>query len=44
MTLGDGAKDFPAFATVTVALKGKAFIDPVLGTSLGVSIFPYLPA
>lgn len=44
MTLGDGSKDFPLNATVTIALKGKAFIDPVLGTSISFSIFPYLPA
>lgn len=43
MTLGDGAKDFPLNATVTIAIKGKAFIDPVLGTSLSFSIFPFLP-
>lgn len=43
LTLGDGAKDFPLNQTVTIAIKGKAFIDPVLGTSLSWSIFPYLP-
>jgi hypothetical protein len=43
LTLGDGNKDFPLNATVTIAIKGKAFIDPTLGTSLSFSIFPYLP-
>lgn len=43
LTIGDGAKDFPLNATVTIALKAKAFIDPTLGTSLSWSLFPYLP-
>ena len=44
MTLGDGAKEFPVNETVLIGVKGMAFVDPTLNTSVGVSIFPVLPA
>lgn len=43
MTLGDGAKSFPVNESVTIALSGMAFNDPVFGTSLGISTFPTAP-
>lgn len=44
MTLGDGKMDFPVNQSVTMNLSGIAFKDDILGTSLGVTIFPYIPA
>lgn len=44
LTLGDGKQDFPVNQSVTMNLSGIAFKDVTLGTSLGVSLFPYLPA
>ncbi len=44
MTLGDGSKDLPINETVLLNITATAFIDPTLGTSLGVSIFPWLPS
>lgn len=44
MTLGNGAKEFPLNETILVNLSGQAFEDPTLGTSIGVSLFPYMPA
>lgn len=44
MTLGDGRLDFPANQSVTVNLTGGAHRDETLGTSLSISIFPYLPS
>jgi hypothetical protein len=41
MTLGNGGKSFPVNESVTIQLTGMAFKDPVLGTSIGVTVFPY---
>ena len=39
-TLGDGARDFPVNESVQITVKGESFNDAVLGTSIGVSLFP----
>lgn len=44
MTLGSGGRDYPTNESVTLSLTGLAFQDTALGTSLGVSTFPALPA
>jgi tail tube protein len=43
MTLGGGDKEFPVNESVLMNLTGQAFADPVLGTSIGISIFPVVP-
>ncbi len=43
MTLGGGARSFPVNESILVSLTGQAFGDATLGTSLGVSLFPYMP-
>ena len=43
MTLGDGKKSFPINETIKIKLTGEAFIDPTLGTSVGISLFPAVP-
>lgn len=45
LTLGNGARDFPANKKVEVNLDGTAFLDrsSVLQHSMGVSLFPVLP-
>lgn len=42
ITLGNGNKNFPVNETVTVDLTATSFEDPVLGTSIGVTQFPFL--
>lgn len=44
MTLDGGAREFPQNETVLLNFTGQAYIDPVLGTSIGVSLFPFVPA
>lgn len=44
MTIDGGGKDFPENEAVTIALNGKAHQDATLGYSLGISLFPYMPA
>lgn len=44
MTLGGGAKDFPVNETVLLKTTAQAFKDDTLDTSLGISLFPYVPA
>ena len=44
VSLGDGSKELTVDQTVKVNLKGTAFEDPVLGTSISFSTFPYAPA
>ena len=43
MTLGGGNRDFPVNETVTINTTGQAYQDDALGTSIGISIFPFLP-
>lgn len=43
MTLGDGKKSYPINESIKIKLTGEAFIDPTLGTSIGISIFPAVP-
>lgn len=43
MTLGGGARSFPVNESILVSLTGTAFRDATLGTSIGVSLFPFLP-
>lgn len=44
LTIGDGKLNLPRYKTVTIAEKCEAFVDATLGFSLGISLFPYLPA
>lgn len=44
MCIGEGDKDFPVNQSVSINLKSYAFQDPVLGSSVSLSTFPYLPA
>lgn len=44
LTLGDGAKSFPVNESVTISLSGQAFNDATLGTSVGISTLPGVPA
>lgn len=44
MTVEGGDKEFPINQTVKISMKAMAFQHPVLGSSLGCSTFPYLPA
>lgn len=43
MTLGDGKRTFPKNESIHAGVKGMSFIDPTLGYSSSLSIFPYLP-
>ena len=43
MTLGDGSKEFPVNESVLMNLTGQAFGDPILDTSIGISLFPVVP-
>ncbi len=43
MTLGGGDKEFPVNESVLMNLAGEAFGDPVLDTSIGISMFPVIP-
>lgn len=42
-TLGGGDKEFPENETVLINTPTMAFEDPTLGTSIGMSLFGYLP-
>lgn len=44
LTLGGGDKEFEVGQTVRMNLQGEAFADPVLGTSIGISLFPVYPS
>lgn len=44
MTLGSGGRDYPTNESVTISMTGLAYQDTTLGTSLGISTFPVLPA
>lgn len=44
LTLGGGDKEFPVGETVRINLTGEAFADPILGTSVGLSLFPVFPS
>ena len=44
MTLGEGDREFPVNESVLINTTGMAFQDTILGTSIGVSILPYVPA
>jgi len=43
VTLGGGDKEFPENETVLINTPAMAFEDPTLGTSIGISLFGYLP-
>lgn len=40
LTLGGGAYEFPVNESVQVSLTGRSFRDPVLNTSIGITVFP----
>lgn len=44
LTLGGGARNFTMNESVKINLTGTAFMDATLGTSIGVSLFPYIPS
>lgn len=44
MTIEGGDLDLPENESATVTMNAKTFQDPILGTSLSMSLFPYLPA
>lgn len=43
MTLGGGARELPVNESIQLALTGEAFIDPILGTVFGMSLFAVVP-
>lgn len=43
MTLGDGSREFPVNETILINTTGEAFADPILNTSIGISLFPIVP-
>lgn len=43
MTMGDGAREFPANESVLIGATCQAFQDPTYGSSLMVSMFPFMP-
>lgn len=43
LMLGGNKKTFPKNESVRIGWKGMSFVDPVLGYSTSLSIFPYLP-
>lgn len=43
MTLGGGDREFPVNETILINTTGEAFADPVLNTSIGISLFPIVP-
>jgi hypothetical protein len=43
MTLGDGSLDIPENESVLINVTSEAFQDPILNSSIGVSILPYVP-
>jgi len=43
VTLSGGDKEFPENETITINTPAQAFQDPILGTSIGVSLFGVLP-
>lgn len=44
MTLGGGDREFPVNESILINTTAQAFGDTTLGTSLGVSMFPYVPS
>ena len=43
MTFGDGSRELPVNESVLINLTGQAFADPVLNTSIGISLIPFVP-
>ena len=43
MTLGAGDREFPVNESILINITGQAYGDTILGTSIGVSKFPYAP-
>lgn len=43
MTLGGGDREFPVNESILLNTTAQAFGDTTLGTSIGVSLFPYVP-
>jgi hypothetical protein len=44
MTLGDGSKEYPLNESVLINVTAQAFKDNTLETSIGITMFPYLPS
>lgn len=44
VTLGDGSKELPENESVLINTPAQAHEDSTLGTSIGVTLFPYLPS
>lgn len=43
-TIGNGGREYPLNESVKITLEVAAFVDPVLGTSMSISLFPATPA
>ena len=43
LTLGGGDREFPVNETVLINTTAQAFLDPIINTSIGVSLFPIVP-
>ncbi len=43
LTLGGGSKAYPVNESITISTTGTAFADATLGTSIGITEFPYFP-
>lgn len=44
MTLGGGDREYPVNESILINTTAQAFGDTALGTTLGVSLFPYVPS
>ncbi len=43
MTMGGGDREFPVNQSILINTSGEAFGDPVLNTSIGITLFPFVP-
>lgn len=44
LTLGGGEREFPVNESILINTTAQAFGDATLGTSIGISVFPYVPS
>ena len=43
LTLGGGGREFPVNESVLINVTSEAFQDPILNSSIGISVFPFVP-
>ena len=43
LALGGGDKEYPINQSILINTTGEAFADPVLNTSIGITLFPFIP-